>query len=98
MSTPYATLGAAEQTARETREVEGSLELVRRLNDVAAKAIARTNDMKARLLGLSEPQGAGPKDGPRPVACELTELRTLLNSLDGQLSHLHENITVLERV
>jgi hypothetical protein len=92
------TYATGTEAARETREIEGALEHARRLNDIAAKAVARTTDMKHRLLGLVEPQAPNAKDGPKPVPCELTELRQLLQSLDGSLDRLHENLTTLERV
>ena len=90
---------AAGSTApRETREIESAIEQARRLNDIAMKAVARTTDMRSRLLGLCDPPSPLVKDGPKPVPCETTELRQLLTMLDTQLGELHENITTLERV
>lgn len=109
MASPYASVsdslppgryaGEAAQPSRETREVEALLESARRLNDIAAKAYARTNDMKVRLLGLSDPQSVGNnKEVAKIVPCELTDLRQNLGSLEMWLDKLHENITALERV
>lgn len=97
MAQPYAA-AAGTEAARDTREVEGMLELSRRLLDVAQRACARTSDMKHRLLGMSEPMQAGAKDGPKVVASELPELRGNLGALDVLLDRLHENLTVLERI
>jgi hypothetical protein len=87
----------AGAAARETREIEGMLELSRRLVDAAQKACARTSEMKHRLLGLVEPTQIA-KDGPKPVPCELTELRQNLHQLDSLFGRLHDDITALERI
>lgn len=89
---------AAVSPARETREIEGALESVRRLNELAAKAVARLGDMKQRLLGLSEPQTVSAKDGPRPISCETVELRNLMQSLEAHIERVHDSISALEHV
>lgn len=88
----------AAATPRESREVEALVEKSRRLAEIAMKAVARTGDMKGRLLGIVEPSAGGKDGGPKSVPCELTELRQNLEALDSYLDRLHENITVLERV
>ena len=93
----YGAAGEAN-AARETREIEHAVEQARRLNEIAMKAVARTNDMRSRLLGLCDPPSPIAKDGPKPVSCETGELRSLLMALDTTLDKLHENITQLERV
>lgn len=90
--------GEAAVQAREPREVESMLEAARRLVDAAQKACARTTDLKHRLLGLVEPGATLAKDGPKPVPCELTELRQHLQQLDTLLDRLHDNIGALERI
>lgn len=93
-----ASLSQAVEAKRDTREVEGLLEAARRLTEVTSRAIARTNDMKHRLLGMSEPTSITKDQPPQPKGPELTELRVLLSVLEAGLDKVHENITTLERI
>lgn len=90
---------AAVDAPREMRGVEGALQRVLTLNQVAAGVTEIVDDLRRRLLGISEPnQAGGDKSGPTPVHCELELLSLSLATLEGRMKSLFDKIGDLQRV
>ena len=85
------------QPGREMRQVEAAIQKARSMADRASNAISLLDDMRQRLLGLSEPEP--PKgSAPEPVRSELEDLNHQLDRLCNLLMAIEEKAGSLQRV
>jgi hypothetical protein len=74
---------------------------VRVLSEKLQAAVMRTSEMRARLLGLRDPEQLKPGrsiDVPAPNQAELDELGRIVGSMQDTIETLHSHLGDLERV
>lgn len=87
------------EAPREHREIERLLLTVHSLVDNAGSALNTLDDLRARLLGLSEPQPpTNAKEPAQLVRAELPELGMQLERLTAIVATIHQKLADLQRI